>query len=145
VRTCSSPVPMGSYRCVDRGWPSTRQTLRSDTPKVSLTCSAHRRRRVGLRSFPQLPPSGSGYLQSSRRSLSSDECAGSIVKVGVGIKMGVGTTVSATDIDVGVSTRVAVGTGDGGLGPSSKRRSGRIQRSPGRRRDQVDLLRFHLH
>ena len=69
VRICSYSEPVDSYLWVDRGWPDTRHTLRSDTQKTSLTCSVHRRRRVGLRNFPQTPLSASGCPGSSRRSL----------------------------------------------------------------------------
>ena len=63
---------MGSYRWVDGGWSSTRQTLRSEKPKASLTWATHRRRRAGLRSSPQLPLLGSGYLGSDPKWLSRD-------------------------------------------------------------------------
>ena len=61
TRRSSSALPLGRRRCVDRCWPSTRQTRRSDTATLPSTLSMQARRRVGLRSFPLKPPTRSAY------------------------------------------------------------------------------------
>ncbi len=54
VNAASSPASFGSYRCVARGWFSTRHARRSDTcGNLARTRSIVWRRRAGLRSFPR--------------------------------------------------------------------------------------------
>ena len=56
VKPSSSSTGFGSYRCVPRHCPSSRQPCRSDNPCCSRACSTAQRRRSGLRSFPPPPP-----------------------------------------------------------------------------------------
>ena len=58
VRRCSSSRPRGTLRCVERCSPSAKQARRSETCSCARTCSMQRRRRAGLRSFPEPPPPG---------------------------------------------------------------------------------------
>ena len=60
VRTSSSSATVPAYLCVDRGCSRARLARRSEMPYLSRANSTHLRRRAGLRSFPVLPPLGSG-------------------------------------------------------------------------------------
>ena len=84
VRACSSSRTSGSWRWVERDCPSTLHARRSETPKVSLMCWMHRRRRAGLRSFPQLPPLVSGCPGSVRPLPASAGCSRFPVASGAG-------------------------------------------------------------
>ena len=55
VSACSQSRINGSCLWVGRGYARTWQARRSDTPKIDLTRSIHRRRRESLRSFPPRP------------------------------------------------------------------------------------------
>ena len=72
LRASSSSATLTEYLCVARGCESARQARRSEMPYPSCTNSTHRRRRAGLRSFHELPPSRSGCPPSGRPPLSAD-------------------------------------------------------------------------
>jgi hypothetical protein len=56
VSRCSSASSLGGWRCVERGWPSTRQVRRSDTGNTRRTYSIASRRQEGLRNLAWTPP-----------------------------------------------------------------------------------------
>jgi hypothetical protein len=61
----SSSICFGSYLCVARHCPRTRQARRSDTPKYSMAFSTISLRRAGLTSFPRQHPSMLPYPGSN--------------------------------------------------------------------------------
>jgi len=72
TKRSSSARPRGNRRCVDRCWPRTRQTRRSETLNSLRTWSMQARRREGLRSFPMQLPSGSTYPMSGQKPHDAD-------------------------------------------------------------------------
>ena len=77
TRSClpSSARPCGNRRCVDRCWPSTRQTRRSATFNWLRTKSMQARRREGNRSFLVRPPTGSICPVSAPLPLGAGACS----------------------------------------------------------------------
>jgi hypothetical protein len=65
VSAASSSHPRGGLRCVERCWPSTAQTRRSESVSSDLILPMQARRRAGLKSFPLPPRSGSACSASS--------------------------------------------------------------------------------